>query len=101
MFPGRMVVTNSSSAAVGRFTKKSRTGFKTTQGNFNFNGLYSGNDFADYLLGTLRITPRMPSKPQAAGTISSWALYFQDNWRVTSRLTLNLGSALGWHSAHL
>ncbi len=59
-------------------------------GNFFFNGSITGNGFADYLLG-------IPSsigqdKPVAPGT-NSWttSAFVQDDYRVTHRLTLNLG----------
>ena len=31
--------------------KKTQDWFKNTQGNYTFNGSFTGNDFADYLLG--------------------------------------------------
>jgi len=62
-----------------------------TQGNFIFTGLYTGNDFADYLLGYA--TSYGESAVQGTGHWNSvsLALYFQDNYRVNNRLTLNLG----------
>jgi hypothetical protein len=65
--------------------------FQITQGTFIFNGFYTGNDFADYLLGYANSYDE--AAVQGAGHWSnvSMALYFQDNYRVNSRLTLNLG----------
>ncbi len=71
--------------------KKVQELFGQTQGGYNFNGLYTGNSFADMLLG-------MPDSYQELGVQDSgkwnnvsWALWAQDNWRVNHRLTLNLG----------
>ena len=65
--------------------------FANTQGNFGFNGTYTGNDFADFLLGYANSIPRMRVQDNGHWNNVSWAAYFQDNWRVNNRLTLNLG----------
>ena len=71
--------------------KKVQDWFKNTQGGFNFNGSYTGNDFADYLLGYGQAYNEDAVKSSGHWNNVSWALYVQDNWRVTNRLTLNLG----------
>jgi hypothetical protein len=71
--------------------KKIQDWFKTTQGNYNFNGEYTGVDFADYLLGLSQNYTQDALKSAGHWDNQSWALYFQDNWRLSSRLTLNLG----------
>jgi hypothetical protein len=77
--------------------KKVQTYFANTQGNFQFNGAFSGNDFADFLLGYG--SQYEEDAVQSAGHWNnvSWASYAQDNWRVNHRLTLNLG--LRWDGA--
>jgi Carboxypeptidase regulatory-like domain/TonB dependent receptor len=77
--------------------KKVQTYFANTQGNFQFNGAFSGNDFADFLLGYG--SQYEEDAVQSAGHWNnvSWATYAQDNWRVNHRLTLNLG--LRWDGA--
>jgi len=61
-----------------------------SSGTFSFNGQYTGDPFADFLLGYA-----------SASTLSKWAtvnyrtpythVFVQDDWRATRRLTLNLG----------
>ncbi|MEO8663129.1 MAG: TonB-dependent receptor, partial [Bryobacteraceae bacterium] len=71
--------------------KKVQDLFGNTQGNFNFNGKYTGNDFADFLLGLSNTYTELAVQDHGNWNNQSWALYVQDNWRVNSRLTLNLG----------
>ncbi len=70
---------------------KAQDWFKNTQGNFNFNGSYTGNDFADYLLGYGQGYTEDAVKSQGHWNNISLAAYIQDNYRVNNRLTLNLG----------
>ncbi len=71
--------------------KKVQDLFGSTQGSFNFNGNYTGNDFADFLLGYANSYTELAVQDHGNWNNVSWAAYIQDNWRVTSRLTLNLG----------
>ena len=71
--------------------KKVQDWFKNTQGGFNFNGSYTGNDFADYLLGFGQSYSEDAIKSSGHWNNVSWALYIQDNYRVNNKLTLNLG----------
>jgi hypothetical protein len=71
--------------------KKVQDWFKNTQGGFNFNGSFTGNDFADYLLGYGQQYQEDAVKSSGHWNNVSWALYIQDNYRVNNRLTLNLG----------
>jgi Carboxypeptidase regulatory-like domain len=65
--------------------------FNTTQGNFNFNGVYTGNDFADFLLGYAQGYNEAGVQDSGQWNNISYAAYILDNWRVNNRLTLNLG----------
>jgi trimeric autotransporter adhesin len=60
-------------------------------GSFTFTGLYTGNDFADFLLGTSQLASQQygPDNVQLRGRSAS--LFFQDDWRQSSKLTLSLG----------
>jgi hypothetical protein len=63
----------------------------TQFGNFSFNGRYSNNAYADFLLGypvtALRGTPGLVNLLYN----TRYGAYFQDDWKVSPRLTLNLG----------
>ena len=65
--------------------------FAPTQGSFGFNGSFTGNDFADYLLGDAQSYSENALQDSGHWNNKSWALYIEDNYRVTNRLTLNLG----------
>jgi hypothetical protein len=71
--------------------KKVQDYFATTQGGFTFDGSFSGNDFADFLLGYSQKYNEYALKSSGHWNAISPAAYIQDNWRATSRLTLNLG----------
>lgn len=65
------------------------------RGIFNFNATAntptSGDPFADLLLGLPTSTSRNPRGPSTYSRTSSFNFYTQDDWKVNSRLTLNLG----------
>ncbi len=71
--------------------KKTQDLFGDTQGSFNFNGLYTGNSVADFLLGYANSYTELAVQDHGQWNNVSPAVYFQDNWHVNSRLTLNLG----------
>jgi hypothetical protein len=71
--------------------KKVQDLFGQTQGGFSFDGTFSGNDFADYLLGTAKSYQELAVQDSGLWNNVSWAAYVQDNWRVNRKLTLNLG----------
>ncbi len=71
--------------------KKTQDAFANTEGNFNFNGGFTGNDFADFLLGYAQQYTEDAVKISGQWNNVSYAAYIQDNWRATHRLTLNLG----------
>lgn len=68
-------------------------------GRVNYNGQYSGDVFADALLGAsvgIALSQVGPFSnpeqgPEAHLHFNWWAPYIQDDWKVSNRLTLNLG----------
>ena len=62
------------------------------RGAFNFNGQYSGNAFADFLLGYPSSTQKPNPNTQILRNVShQGGLFIEDDWRATPILTLNLG----------
>lgn len=60
-------------------------------GSFSFNGRYSNNPYADFLLGYPVTTSR--SQPSLISLLhyARFAAFVQDDWKVTPSLTLSLG----------
>jgi hypothetical protein len=71
--------------------KKVQDVFAGIQGSFTFDGLYTGYDFADFLLGLGSGYSENGVHDSGHWNNNSWAFYVQDNWRATKRLTFNLG----------
>ncbi len=71
--------------------KKTQDLFGQTQGGFGFDGTFTGNDFADFLLGDAKSYQELAVQDAGQWNNVSWAAYVQDNWRVNRKLTLNLG----------
>jgi len=71
--------------------KKVQDLFNPTQGQSRFNGVFTGNSFADFLLGDVTEYRELAVQDHGYWNNVSWAAYVQDNWRVNRRLTLNLG----------
>lgn len=61
------------------------------QGAFTFNGLLSGNAFADFILGLPDQTGRIPNVARASLRQRHFYAYAQDDVRIGSNVTLNLG----------
>jgi hypothetical protein len=66
----------------------------SSTGIFNFTGVYAGNSFAEFLLGVPQSVTRDYYKTLNGdfGYYMNW--FIQDNYRVTDRLTLNVGFRL-------
>ncbi|MBV9303232.1 MAG: TonB-dependent receptor [Acidobacteriaceae bacterium] len=71
--------------------KKIQDLFGNTQGSFSFNGTYTGNGFADFLLGYAASYSELAIQDAGHWDSKSYDAYVQDTWKVTPRLTLNLG----------
>jgi len=67
------------------------TDSKQYQGQWTFNGSISGEAFADFMLGYPRQVTRAFPADVFGGEGNYYHFYFQDDIKVSSRLTLNLG----------
>ncbi len=65
--------------------------FGNTNGLFNFDGSATGNSFADFLLGDAASYQELQIQDAVNIRFNQFALYAEDNWRLSKRLTLNLG----------
>lgn len=70
-----------------------------SRGTFTFNGQYTGDGFADYLLGLVQTSSRnFPLNGLGVANSPYSALYLQDFWKLSSNLTINLGVRYDyWH----
>jgi len=59
-------------------------------GSFSFAGNFSGSNLADFFLGSPS-TYTLESPFSAEPRMTAWNFFIQDNFRVTRKLTLNLG----------
>jgi hypothetical protein len=66
------------------------------RGNYTFSGQYTGNGFADFLLGLPASAQREIDAPgsnifESLSRASHYSAFAQDDWKATSNLTINLG----------
>jgi hypothetical protein len=77
----------------GDFRHKQENGTtnNTPWGSMSFTGTMTGNAYADYILGVPATVTTPEGVPLSA--LRQWqdALYVQDNWKVTPKLTVNVG----------
>ena len=62
------------------------------RGTYNFDGQYTKNAFADFLLGDTSSTSKSsPNCTPSRNLSSQYAAYVQDDWKPTPKLTVNAG----------
>jgi hypothetical protein len=78
----------------GQFMRygKNQDIFGPTQGSYNFDGSFTGNAVADFILGYSKTYTQLALQDRTHTRTTTMSYYFTDNWRVTKRLTLNLGA---------
>lgn len=70
---------------------KDQDAFGPTNGNFNFSGSFTGNAIADFLLGLPNSYSELDVQRTGRYRYHQYEAFFQDDWKVSPRLTLNLG----------
>jgi outer membrane receptor protein involved in Fe transport len=60
-------------------------------GAYDFTPRYTGNAYADFLLGLPTTVTRLDPFPVQYNRWTDYAFYIQDDWKVSSRLTLSYG----------
>ena len=63
----------------------------STRGNFTFNGIFTGNSVADYLLGYCSTCAGAFGASAATYNSPTIAPFIDDNWQVSDKLNLQLG----------
>jgi hypothetical protein len=64
---------------------------RAPRGSFNFTGIYTGSALADFMLGYVQSDNLNPTHTNTDLTDITQAYYVNDDWKVTQRLTVNLG----------
>jgi hypothetical protein len=68
------------------------TSFPVQQfGQFSFAGAFTNFDYADFLLGIPQTAGRANAAPLINSTNTDFAFFVQNDWKVTPKLTVNLG----------
>ena len=74
-----------------RWFHLSSTNAAFSRGNFNYSGIYSGNGFADFLLGYPNSGTRDFPRNHFGLTDNQYHFYVQDDFKIAPRLTMFLG----------
>jgi Carboxypeptidase regulatory-like domain/TonB-dependent Receptor Plug Domain len=78
---------------------KRQDNFSNPEGAYQFTGVHTGDPVADYLLGLDASLQQNNTRLRGYFRYHQSESYVQDDWRVTSRLTLNLGVRVVYFSS--
>jgi outer membrane receptor protein involved in Fe transport len=67
------------------------SGIVPNYGSFSFNGQFTGNAYADFLLGIPRTSSRVDPLVNRARNTKELGVFVMDTFKVTQKLTLDLG----------
>ena len=73
----------------------------SARGSFTFTGQFTGHPIADLLLGIPVQSFRGVGASDFTNFQQSYDFYFQDDWKVTPRLTLNLGLRYEYNTPYI
>jgi hypothetical protein len=68
-----------------------RAGANLAQGSISFSSTETGYDFASFLMGLPNSTQTPEGEPKTFPRAMRWGSYVNDDWKVSRRLTVNLG----------
>ncbi len=68
----------------------------TRRGSFEFSGSYSGDAFADFLLGLPNVAERGVGSDRADLRRKSWRLSARDDWKINPKFSLTLSLAYNY-----
>src|SRR5438309_1465859 len=87
---------------IRRIRAQSALGFLSgdNYGQFNFDGSFTGQPFGDFLLGLPHDTALDNVQQDNDGRSTHYAVFVQDSYRVTPRLTLEYGVRWEFHPAY-
>lgn len=74
-----------------RRVRYNQIGAVVPRGRFSFSGQYSGDPMADFLLGAMSNSEGQVGAPIANMRSNYLALFIQDTWKISPKLTLNYG----------
>lgn len=75
---------------------KRQEAFAATNGSWFFNGQFTGDPIADFLLGDAATLTQASSEPRYYAHYHIYSPYVQDQWKVLRRLTLTFGLRNVW-----
>jgi len=78
---------------------KRQSNFANSEGVYGFSGVHSGDPVADFLLGLDSSFTQNNTRLRGYFRYHQSEAYFQDDWRTTRRLTLNLGLRAVYYSS--